>query len=106
MRPSALIAALLFGLPAPAAAIQLTSQGCDALAGWSFDVVWARQVGADKEKVRASLVELADRDRRGIMRLLLRDFEMLWATNAAPEIVLQIVQLDCHQRRGKYGEGT
>ena len=40
------------------AAVQLDGQGCMEYAIWSRDLVWARDVGADREKVRASLAEM------------------------------------------------
>lgn len=92
------------------APIQLDQPGCVAYGTWSADIIWARDVGADREKVRASLAEM--RDEGGAMAdlfaLLLRDLDALWATAAAREAVLMLTVRECYARGGRYelGEGT
>lgn len=76
-----LIALLVAALLAPPAAanIELSQQGCIAYGVWSRDLVWARDVGADLEKVRASLAEMRDENKAaaGLYALLLRDLDAL-----------------------------
>ncbi len=87
-----------------AGAVQLDEMGCMNYAVWSGDIVWAREVGADKDKVRVFLIEMADQDETGVLRLVLREFEHLWATRADRIAVGQIVLRDCFARRGRYEE--
>lgn len=90
----------------PARAVQLDRMGCLSYAAWSYDVVWAREVGADKEKVRVSLIEMTDSDDSGVLRLVLLDFERLWTTREPRRAVSDGVMRDCAARRGRYGEAT
>lgn len=101
----------LLALPAQAA-IQLDGQGCMEYGIWSRDLVWARDMGADREKVRASLAEMrAESGAAGIAAgvvfdLLLRDLDRLWSTHASRHAVMQTVVRDCVARRGFYGDET
>ena len=85
-----------------AGAVVLDQHGCVEYAVWSRDVIWAREVGADKKKVRASLIELRDEVPSGVIGLILRDFELLWATYADRRVVAQVVLRDCYSRAGRY----
>ena len=98
-----LIAALAWCYPA--AATRLNAAGCRTYALISAEVVWARAVGADKDKVRISLLGMADKDESGVVKMVLRDLDALWATAADWTAVEQHVMVDCYARRGVYGEG-
>ena len=100
----AALSLVLFVSAASAAAIQLNGEGCMAYAVWSRDIIWAREVGADKDKVRVSLIEMADTDESGVLRLVLREFENLWNTYAERGVVGNWVFRDCLARRGRYNE--
>ncbi len=103
--PAVLFAAFILISPR-ADAVQLDAEGCLSYAVWSSDVIWARDAGADREKVRASFKKMqADTD-HPIFTLLLRDLNGLWATAADRNTVASVIYKDCLQRRGKYGEGT
>lgn len=95
---------------APAAAARLDQDGCLAYSVWSRDLIWARDVGADRDKVRESLeamrAQLRDTQPGAValMDLLLRDLDGLWRTTVARDLVLQFVLRDCLGRRGVYDE--
>ena len=88
------------------AAITLTQRGCQTYASWSGNLVWARDLGADKEKARAELVALDQKTPSSIFALMLRDLESLWTTKANWELVTQAVLQDCINRRGMYESAT
>lgn len=100
-------AGLLFGMPQAAEAqIQLTQRGCQTYASWSGNLVWARDLGADKDKARAELVELDAKTPANIYALMLRNLESLWTTSASWEQVTLVILQDCINRRGQYDAGT
>ena len=110
-----IICAALLWASTPAAAVLLDQQGCLEYAVWSRDLVWARDVGADREKVRESLIEMRreanahvgrDASAAGapVFTLLLRDFDAIWVVQATRHVVAQAVYRDCATRRGQYGE--
>lgn len=99
------VAAMLLAL-SPASAMQLTEQGCIDYAVWSGDLVWAREIGADRERTRASLVEMYEQSNSAVMALLLRDFDRLWATRSDRLIVMRAVARDCLARGGRYEDAT
>lgn len=84
-------------------AVQLDERGCGIYAVWSANVVWAREVGADKDKVRASVVAENDAEPNPALHLVLRDFEILWATSAPWKMVMMLIHRECFSRRGNYG---
>jgi hypothetical protein len=88
-------------VPTKAHAVQLDQQGCLALAVWSHDVALMRDVGADKEKVRAYFEK--NKDEHPIYVVLLRRFEELWATKEVLQEIAPPVYQDCIRRRGQYG---
>lgn len=92
-----LIAAFYSG---KAFAIQLDQQGCMLYAVWARDITWARDVGADKQKVRESLVELQDES--PVFTLILRHFDALWNTGMPRTMIAEVVYRECAGRRGKY----
>jgi hypothetical protein len=114
MRPSnrlnAVLAAFALSsalLPQPAEAqIILTQRGCQTYASWSGNLVWARDLGADKEKARAELVMLDAKTPANIYALMLRNLESLWTTTANWESVTLVILQDCIQRRGQYEAGA
>jgi len=106
MRLALVCAFCLLASASPSWSVTLNSEGCGLYAVWSGSVVWARQVGADREKVRVSLVELNDDDTSGAIGLVLKDVDKLWATSAPWASVMQIVYRDCIRRRGVYGTGA
>jgi hypothetical protein len=102
-------AALLLSVfsPRPAEAnITLTQRGCQTYASWSGNLVWARDLGADKEKARAELVALDKKTPANIYALMLRNLDVLWTTNADWESVTLVILQDCINRRGTYESGT
>jgi hypothetical protein len=94
-------------LPSTAQAnITLSQRACQSYASWSGNIVWARKLGADKEKARTELVELDEKTPSSIFALMLRNFESLWTTQASWEFVTRAVLEDCINRRGIYESAT
>jgi hypothetical protein len=88
------------------ASINLTQRGCQSYASWSGNIVWARDLGADKEKTRTELVGLDQKTPASIYALMLRNLESLWTTNANWEQVTLLILQDCINRRGQYEDAT
>ena len=88
------------------AQIVLSQRGCQTYASWSGNLVWARDIGADKEKARAELVGLDAKTPSNIYALMLRNLESLWTTSANWESVTLVILQDCINRRGQYEEST
>ncbi len=88
------------------AQITLTQRGCQTYASWSGNLVWARDIGADKEKARAELVTLDKKMPSNIYALMLRNLDSLWTTTADWESVTLVLLQDCINRRGTYETGT
>jgi hypothetical protein len=88
------------------AEIILTQRGCMVYATWSGDLVWARGLGADKDRARAELVMLDKKQPESIYTLMLREFEPLWATSASREDVTALVLQDCLNRGGHFEDAT
>ena len=86
--------------------IILTQRGCQTYASWSGNLVWARDLGADKEKARAELVALDQKTPLNIYALMLRNLETLWTTTANWEAVSLVIFQDCINRRGMYEGST
>ena len=101
----ALLASMLVPQEAHAQ-IALSQRGCQTYASWSGNLVWARDLGADKTKAYAELIALDTKTPSTIYALLLRNFESLWATTANWEQVTLVVLQDCITRRGQYEAGT
>jgi hypothetical protein len=93
---------LLQSTPAYASLV-LSAEGCIAYASWSGDIVWAKSVGADKAKVKASLTGAQNETKHPLFVLLQRDFERLWTTQVEYPKVTTAVLTDCYNRRGIYG---
>lgn len=110
VRPAAFalaVGAAAILLPAAVQAqITLTQRGCQTYASWSGNLVWARDLGADKEKARAELVALDAKTPANIYALMLRNLESLWTTNANWESVTLVILQDCINRRGLYEAGA
>ena len=105
---ASIAAVLLFALfPSTAdAQITLTQRGCQTYASWSGNLVWARDLGADKEKARVELIALDEKTPSNIYALMLRNLESLWKTTANWEQVTLVILQDCINRRGQYEAGT
>ncbi len=88
------------------AAITLSQRGCQSYASWSGNLVWARALGADKERARAELTALDRKTPSGIYELMLRNLETLWGTTANWEQVTLVVLQDCINRRGTFDVAT
>ena len=88
------------------AQITLSQRGCQAYATWSGNLVWARALGADKEKAHTELIELDQKNPSSIFALMLRNLDSLWTTTADWESVMRVVLQDCIDRRGIYEAGT
>ena len=88
------------------ATITLSQRGCQTYASWSGNLVWARDLGADKEKARAELVMLDEKTPSSIFALMLRNLDLLWTTKADWESVTIVILQDCIKRRGTYESGT
>ncbi|MGZ8155929.1 MAG: hypothetical protein ACXWUK_11560 [Burkholderiales bacterium] len=104
MAAAAVSTALL--TPAAEASITLTQRGCQSYASWSGNIVWARDLGADKEKTKAELAQLDQKTPSSIYALMLRNLESLWSTAANWEQVTLLILQDCINRRGQYEEAT
>ena len=102
---AALLAATL--LPQAAEAnIRLSQRACQTYASWSGNLVWARDLGADKEKARSELIDLDMKTPASIFALMLRNLDSLWTTTANWEQVTLVILQDCINRRGMYEAGT
>ena len=97
------LSALLFPRTAEAN-ITLSQRGCQTYASWSGNIVWARDLGADKEKARAELIILDQKTPSSIFALMLNNLETLWTTTATWESVTRVLLQDCINRRGVYEE--
>ena len=86
--------------------ITLSQRGCQSYASWSGNLVWARELGADKEKARLELTALDRKTPASIYELMLRNLESLWVTSANWEQVTLVVLQDCINRRGMYESAT
>src|SRR3712207_250710 len=86
--------------------IRLTQRGCQTYASWSGNLVWARQLGADKGKAKAELEELDQKTPSSIFALMLRNLDSLWTTTASWESVTLVILQDCMNRRGVYEAGA
>lgn len=73
---------------------------------WSGNLVWASDLGADKEKAREQLVALDQKTPSSIYALMLRHLDALWTTTATWEEVTMMVLQDCVARRGTYEHTT
>ena len=83
-------------------AIQLTPNGCQTYAAWSGNLVWASDLGADKEKAKADLVARDRKTPSSIFALMLQNLDALWNTAAGWEEVTAVILQDCVKRRGAY----
>ena len=92
--------------PTAEAAITLSQRGCQTYASWSGNIVWARNLGADKEKTRAELHMLDKKTPANIFELMLRNLDTLWTTSADWETVTLAILQDCINRRGTYEDGA
>ena len=114
MRMSSLLTALLAVAFAAAAlvpqsaeaAINLTQRDCQTYASWSGNIVWARDLGASKDKTRQELLGLDQKRPANIFALMLRNLDTLWTTTANWETVTLVILQDCINRRGMYEEST
>jgi hypothetical protein len=100
----ALIPALVFSLDADA--VKLSPRGCESYAMWSGNLVWASDLGAEKEKAREELVRLDQKTPSSIFALMLRHLDALWTTTASWEEVTMLVLQDCIVRGGIYEEAS
>ena len=104
---TAALFAVLIAVSTPArAAIQLDQRGCLELAIWSRDVIWARDMGADKDKVRASVEEMGRDEPSGVFVIVLRQFDALWGTEVPRRAVAQMQYDECARLRGQYGDAV
>jgi hypothetical protein len=88
----------------PARAVQLDQEGCQTMAIWGRDLVWARDMGADRAKVRAYVDK--QRKESPFFVVLLPLFDQIWDTKASGEEVMISLFRDCVARRGGYGTDT
>ncbi len=95
---------LVLGLvSASAHAVQLTGDQCQEMAIWASDTVWAKHVGADKEKVRAYYAE----QRSPVFRLLLKDLDKIWELDIRyREPLFRAILQVCNNNRGIYPDET
>jgi hypothetical protein len=91
---------VLVGLATNAHALQLNHQECQGFAVWSHDVQLMRDVGADKEKVRAYLESM--KGEISYFGMLLKSLDRLWK-EGDKTATAQAVYDDCIKRRGVYG---
>jgi hypothetical protein len=99
-----LVAGALSGVATAAAVdektINLTPSACRSYAAWSGNLVWASDLGADKEKARADLVARDAKAPSSIFALMLVNLDALWDTSADWEQVTMVILQDCIKRRG------
>ena len=105
-----LIAAVFVGIALALAvgsawSIQLNQNGCVNLAIWERDIIWARDMGADKAKVKA-YISRPDDEAPDFFPIVLRHFESLWATQDDRTEVMKRTFQECIDRRGTYGTDT
>ena len=86
--------------------ITLSQRGCQTYASWSGNLVWARDLGADKDKARTELIALDQKTPSSIFALMLRNLDSLWTTKAGWESITRVILEDCINRRGMYEAGT
>ncbi len=104
---SVAVLALSAFLPQPAEAnIRLSQRACQTYASWSGNLVWARDIGADRERARTELVGLDQKTPLTIFALMLRNLDTLWTTTADWESVTVVILQDCINRRGMYDAAT
>ena len=109
LRIAAIAAVVLSAAAQPRAAeanIVLTQRGCQTYASWSGNLVWARELGASKDKAQAELIALDQKTPGSIYALMLRNLEVLWTTEANWELVTSAILHDCVKRRGVYDAGA
>jgi hypothetical protein len=107
--PATLSVLAISGMVVPQLAqadILLSQRGCMTYATWSGNLVWARDLGADKEKARAELIVLDQKMPASIYSLMLRDLDSLWTADANWEQVTILVLQDCINRMGRYESAT
>lgn len=86
--------------------IRLSQRACQTYASWSGNLVWARDIGADKERARVELLGLDQKTPLTIFALMLRNLDTLWLTTADWESVTVVILQDCINRRGMYETAT
>lgn len=114
MKPLSRVASAMFVIfilvlivPRDAAAnITLSPSACQVYATWSGNLVWARDLGADKEKARQELIAFDQKMPSTIFALMLFRLDELWTTTANWEQVMLVVLQDCVARRGVYESAT
>lgn len=80
-------------------ALRLDYQGCVQMAVWYGDTIWARHVGADKQKV----LDYYKAQPEPLFKLLVADFDTIWQMpyeNRLP--LIEGVYKSCVQRKGVY----
>lgn len=99
-----IIALILLAASFPASPVQLTQQDCVEMAVWSRDLVWARDMGADKEKVRRYLKD--SQVETPFFTVILKTYDELWASKSDKVVVMQKTYQECFAKRGNYGLDT
>lgn len=82
--------------------IQLSEQECRLLAIWSRDVVWARDMGSNKENVRRWVEE--NEKGNEYFTVLLWKFEELWTSTESRQTIAERTWGECVGKRGTYEE--
>jgi hypothetical protein len=82
--------------------INLTPAACRSYAAWSGNLVWASDLGADKEKAKADLVARDQKAPSSIFALMLTNLDALWDTSVDWEQVTAVILQDCVKRKGVY----
>lgn len=85
-----------------AQSVQLNEQGCRLLAIWSRDIVWTRDMGANKENVRR-WVEENEKDNPYFTIILWR-FDELWDSKEVPQTIAERTWGECAGRQGRFQE--
>lgn len=87
-----------------AVAAQLDRDGCATMAIWGRDLIWARDMGADREKVRNYLEK--SKEEGVVFKVLLPMFDALWTTKMDRVEVMNGLYRECIARRGNFGTDT
>ena len=80
---------------------QLNQNGCVAVAVWAHDIVWAKEMGADRERVVGYLRAQAQKE--PVFKILVKRFPKIWDSGADKVVVGEAMYNECISIRGNYG---
>lgn len=98
----AAIAFLLLLWCLPAKAVQLSREECGLMSIWTGDLIWARDMGASKEKVQKFVDDTAKE--APFFVIIQRNFETIWEAKITRLEMIQQTYGECYVKRGNYGQ--